>query len=365
MLLFQHVKTMMYCVNLLDFWDEHGKRYTDMNSQLMCSNIGHQHPKVIQAIKNQADELCFAGPSMATRVRAEIGPLLAKRTPGDLNKFLFTLGGAEANENAIKLAKLYTGRHKIIVRNRSYHGATHGAMMLTGDQRRWPNEAQSMGGIIRVFDPCKYRSLLYRNGMTDEEFSELMVKQLEETILVENPNSIAAMFLETVTGTNGILIPPKGYLQGVRQLLTKYGILMVCDEVMCGLLRTGEWFACDHWKVIPDIITMAKGLTSGYMPLGAVAMSNAIASHFDTIVYPGGLTYSGHPMCLAAGVATLKVYEEENIQAHVKVVEVELARLLQSMKDKHPSVGDVRSIGMFSVLELVRNRATKEPLATG
>lgn len=196
---------------------------------------------------------------MATEVRAKFGPLLAKHTPGDLNKFFIALGGSEANENAIKLARFHTGRNKIITRYKSYHGATHGSVMLTGDYRRWPNENASMGGVIRVFDPYKYRSLLYREGMSDLEFSHLMVKQLEETIIYENPNNIAAMFLETVTGTNGLIPPPDGYLQLVRELLTKYGIMMVCDEVMCGLGRTGEWFACDNWKVVPDIITMAKG----------------------------------------------------------------------------------------------------------
>jgi taurine--2-oxoglutarate transaminase len=224
------------------FWDGSGKRYTDFNSQLMCSNIGHQHPKIIQAIKDQADELCYAGPGMATRVRAEFGPLLAKHTPGNLKKFFLTLGGAEANENAIKLARQYSGRNKIISRYKSYHGATHGAAILTGDPRRWPNElGGGMGGVVRVFDPYKYRSLLYRDGMSDEEFSDIMVKQLEETIIYENPNNIAAMILETVTGTNGLLPPPNGYLKGVRNLLSKYGILMICDEVMCGLGRTGEW----------------------------------------------------------------------------------------------------------------------------
>lgn len=241
------------------FWDGDGKRYTDLNSQLMCTNIGHQHPKVIKAIQDQAQELCYAGPAMATNVRAEFGPILARHTPGDLNKFFFTLGGAEANENAIKFAKLHTGRKKVIARYKAYHGGSHAAMMLTGDPRRWANEANGMGGVVRVFDPYMYRSLMYREGMTEEEFSEVMVKQLEETILYENPNDIAGMFLETVTGTNGLLPPPKGYLPGVRRVLSKYGIMMICDEVMCGLGRTGEWFACENYGVVPDILTMAKG----------------------------------------------------------------------------------------------------------
>lgn len=229
------------------FYDNEGKKYFDFNSQLMCSNIGHKHPKVIQAIKDQCDQLAYAGPSVATHVRAKFGPLLAKHTPGNLNKFFLALGGSEANENAIKLAKFHTKRHKLIARYRSYHGATHGSIMLTGDYRRYPNEVGApMGGIIRAFDPYKYRSHLYREGMSDEEFSALCLQQLEETIIYENPESIAAMFLETVTGTNGIIPPPAGYLQGLRKLLTKYGILMVCDEVMCGLGRTGKWFAVDN-----------------------------------------------------------------------------------------------------------------------
>lgn len=346
------------------FWDEKGKRYIDFNSQLMCSNIGHQHPKVVEAIKAQADELCYAGPSMATRVRAEFGPLLAKHTPGNLKKFFFTLGGSEANENAIKLARQYTGRHKIITRFKSYHGGTHASMMCTGDPRRWPNEmGGGMGGVVRAFDPYKYRSLLYRDGMPDEEFSALMVKQLEETIIYENPNSIAAMLLETVTGSNGLIPPPEGYLKGVRELLSKYGILMICDEVMCGLGRTGSWFACDLWNVVPDMITMAKGVTSAYLPLGVVAIRSDIAHAFDEKPFVGGLTYNGHPMCLATGVATMKVMEEEKVVENAREMGKHLAFLQQEMKRKHVSVGDVRSVGLFGAMELVTNRKTKQPLA--
>jgi len=345
------------------FTDNEGKRYIDFNSQLMCSNIGHQHPKVLQAIKDQCDTLAFAGPSVATAVRAKFGPILAKHTPGDLNKFFFTLGGSEANENAIKLAKFFTKRHKLISRYKSYHGATHGSIMLTGDYRRFPNEIGApMGGIIRVSDPYKYRSLMYKEGMSDEEFSELMLKQLEETILFENPESIAAMFLETVTGTNGIIPPPEGYLKGLRTLLSKYGILMVCDEVMCGLGRTGKWFACDHWDVVPDMITMAKGVTSAYLPLGVVAISKEIAAAFDNTVYSGGLTYSGHPLCLAAACATLEVLEQEKIVENAASMGLVLRSHLEEMKARHPCVGDVRSIGLFGAMELVVNRKSKQPM---
>ena len=344
------------------FWDADGKRYVDFNSQLMCVNIGHGDRRVIEAIKQQAEELPYAGPGMATRVRAEFGPLLAKHTPGDLNKFFFTLGGAEANENAIKFARFYTGRHKIITRYRSYHGATHGAITLTGDPRRWPNEP-GMGGVVRVFDPHKYRSLLYREGDSDEVFAQKCLDQIEEVMVYEGPRNIAAVFIETVTGTNGLIVPPNGYLQGLRELCDKYGILLICDEVMCGLGRAGEWFAVDHWNVVPDIITMAKGLTSAYMPLGCVALSQKIAHYFDDRVFSGGLTYNGHPMCLAAAVANLKVLEEDDLVGNAQRMGNVMAVLLDDLKAEHPSVGDVRSIGLFGIVELVKSRNTKEPLA--
>ncbi len=344
------------------FWDANGKRYLDFNSQLMCVNIGHGDRRVIEAIQRQAEELVYAGPGMATRVRAEFGPLLARHTPGNLNKFFFTLGGAEANENAIKLARFYTGRHKIITRYRSYHGATQGAVALTGDPRRWPNEP-GMPGVIRVMDAFKYRSLLYREGDSDEVFSQKLLDQIEEVVLFEGPQSIAAVFIETVTGTNGLIVPPDGYLQGLRALCDKYGILLICDEVMCGLGRTGEWFAVDHWGVVPDMITMAKGLTSAYLPLGCVAMKEEIARHFDDRVLATGLTYNGHPMCLAAAVANLKVLEEDDLIGNSKRMGKVMAGLLDDLKAEHPSVGDVRSIGLFGLVELVKNRQTKEPMA--
>jgi taurine--2-oxoglutarate transaminase len=344
------------------FWDAEGKKYFDLNSQLMCVNIGHGHPKVIQAIKDQADELAFAGPAFSTRVRAEIGPLLSKYTPGDLNHFFFTLGGAEAVENAIKFAKHSSKRTKIISRYKSYHGATQGAISLTGDPRRWPNEP-SLPGVIKVFDPYKYRSHLYKEGMSDEEFSFKILAQLEETLMYENPESVAAIFLEPVTGTNGIIPPPNGYLEGVRNLCDKYGILMVCDEVMSGFGRTGEWFAVDHWKVIPDMITMAKGITSAYLPLGAVAVSPKIYKHFEENVFEGGLTYQAHPMSLAASVAVLKVMEEEKIVENAKNMGIVMRSMMERLKEKHPCVGEVRSIGLFGAFELVKNKNTKEPIS--
>ncbi|HYO77427.1 MAG TPA: aminotransferase class III-fold pyridoxal phosphate-dependent enzyme, partial [Thermoanaerobaculia bacterium] len=297
------------------FWDADGKRYMDMNSQLMCVNIGHGNRRVIDAIKRQADELAYAGPAMATPVRARFGRMLATLTPGDLNHFFFTLGGAEANENAIRIARMVTGRQKIMVRYRSYHGATLGAISLTGDPRRWPNEP-GLPGVIRFFDPYKYRSHLYRDGDTDEEFTRRCLDELEETIQYEGGHTIAAIFVETITGTNGVIIPPDGYMQGLRAICDKHGILLVCDEVMCGLGRTGTWFGVDHWNVVPDIITMAKGLTSAYLPLGAVAVSKRIAAHFDKNVFYGGLTYNAHPMSLAAAEACLQVMIDDDMVAH-------------------------------------------------
>ena len=343
------------------FWDANGKRYLDLNSQLMCVNIGHGDKRVIEAIKAQADELVYAGPNMATRVRAEIGQLLARLAPGDLNKFFFTLGGSEANENAIKLARGYTGRQKIITRYRSYHGATMGSISLTGDPRRWANEP-GMPGVVRVPDPYKYRSPLYQPGDSDEVFSRKCLDQLEEVIMYEGPHTIAAIFIETVTGTNGLIVPPAGYLPGLRALCDKYGILLVCDEVMCGLGRTGAMFAVDHWNVVPDLLTMAKGLTSAYMPLGAVAISDKIAQYWEDKVFYGGLTYNAHPMSLAAAVANLNVMLEDDLVGNAQRMGAVMAGLLDDLKAEHPSVGDVRSIGLFGILELVRNRATKEPM---
>ena len=344
------------------FWDADGKRYIDMNSQLMCVNIGHGNRRVIEAIKRQAEELAYAGPGMASPVRARVGRMLAGLTPGDLNRFFFTLGGAEANENAIRIARMVTGRQKIMVRYRSYHGATAGAISLTGDPRRWANEP-GIPGVVRFFDPYKYRSHLYRDGDSDEAFTRRCLDEIEEIIAYEGPKTIAAIFIETVTGTNGLIVPPDGYIRGLRDICDRHGILLVCDEVMCGLGRTGAWFAVDHWKVVPDMITMAKGLTSAYLPLGAVAVSDRIAGYFDKNVFYGGLTYNAHPMSLAAAEACLQVMMDDDTIGHTQRMGRVLSDLHAEMKAKHPSVGDVRSIGLFGVLELVRNRETKEPMA--
>jgi len=347
------------------FWDVDGKRYLDFNAMTMCSNIGHGNQKVIQAIQDQVESLAYAGPKMATKPRALLGKVLAEITPGNLNRFLYTLGGADANENAIKIAKAYTGKHKILTRYRSYHGATHGATALTGDPRRWSWEPAIMPGVVHFLDPYRYRSTFHRTNpeIPEAEFCQDYLNHLEEVINLEGPNTIAAVLIETVTGTNGIIIPPDGYLQGVRSICDQYSILMICDEVMSGFGRTGAWFAVDNWNVVPDMITMAKGLTSGYAPLGAVAIRDEIAEYFNNKIFDGGLTYNGHPISLAAAIANIQVMMEDNILEHVGATAPVFRRHLVDLGEKHPSVGDVRSIGLFGILELVRDRKTKEPMA--
>ena len=347
------------------FWDVNDKRYLDFNSMVMCVNIGHGNQQVIDAITEQARQLAFAGPSMATKPRAVLGKMLAEITPGNLNRFLFTLGGADANENAVKLARAYTGKHKILARYRSYHGATAGAMALTGDPRRLAWEPDLMPGVVHFLDPYRYRSTFHRTNpdVSQSEFSRDYLNHLEEIIQYEGPETIAAILLEPVTGTNGVIIPPEGYLQGVRELCNQYKILLIADEVMSGFGRTGKWFAVDNWDVVPDLISMAKGLTSGYAPLGAVAMRPEIAEFFNERVYQGGLTYNAHPICLAAAIANIQVIKEERIIEHAAYMAPILHRLMTDLGEQHPSVGEVRSIGLFGAIELVRDRRTKEPLA--
>jgi taurine--2-oxoglutarate transaminase len=347
------------------FWDTDDKRYLDFNSMLMCVNIGHGDERVIEAIAEQARQLPFAAPSMTTKPRAVLGKMLSEITPGNLNHFFFTSGGADANENAIKLARAYTGKHKILARYRSYHGATTGAMSLTGDPRRLAWEPNLMPGVVHFLDPYRYRSTFHRlnQDISETEFTQDYLNHLEEMITFEGPQTIAAVILETVTGTNGIIIPPDGYLQGVRELCDKYGILLICDEVMSGFGRTGKWFAVDNWNVVPDLMTMAKGLTSAYAPLGAVAMSDEIAEFFEDKVYYGGLTYNSHPISMAAAIANIKVIQEDNLIEHTQQMGTVLRRHLNDLGEQHPSVGEVRSIGLFSAIEVVKNRKTREPMA--
>jgi len=347
------------------FWDVDGKRYLDFNSMVMCVNIGHGDQRVIDAIVEQARELPFAGPPMATKPRAILGRLLTEITPGDLDHFLFTLGGADANENAIKLARAYTGKHKILSRYRSYHGASAGAMAATGDPRRVAWEPTTMPGVVHFLDPYRYRSTFHRSNpdISEAQFSQDYLNHLEEIILYDGPDTIAALLVESVTGTNGVIIPPEGYLQGVRRLCDRYKILLIADEVMSGFGRTGTWFAVDHWNVVPDLMTMAKGLTSAYAPLGAVAMRPEIAAFFNDRVYHSGLTYNAHPISLAAAIANIRVLQEDHLVEHSAVMGQVLHRMLTDLGEQHPSVGEVRSIGLFGILELVRDRQTKEPMA--
>ena len=347
------------------FWDVEGKRYLDFNSMVMCVNIGHGDERVIRAIVEQAQALPFAGPGMATKPRAILGKMLSDITPGNLNRILFTLGGADANENAIKLVRAYTGKHKILARYRSYHGATAGAMALTGDPRRLEWEPNLMSGVVHFLDPYLYRSTFHQRNVqiSSKEFTQDYLDHLEEIIMFEGPETIAGILIESVTGTNGVIIPPEGYLQGVRQICDRHKILFIADEVMSGFGRTGRWFAVDHWGVVPDIITMAKGLTSGYAPLGAVAMREEIAEFFNERVFQGGLTYNAHPISLAAAIANLQVMKDDHLIEHADKMNAFLHRLMTDLGEQHPSVGEVRSIGLFGAIELVRDRKSKQPFA--
>ena len=336
------------------FWTPDGTRYLDFNSQLMCVNIGHGDPRVLEAIQKQAAALTYVTPGMATEPRARLGAKLAQITPGDLDVFFFTNGGAEANENAFKIARAYTGRQKILARYRSYHGGTAAAIAATGEPRGWSQAA--LPGFVHVLDP--YHGV--ERGWSSAEES---LRYLEEVIQLEGPQTIAAFILESVTGTNGILIPPDGYMQGVRKLCDQHGILMIADEVMSGFGRTGEWFAVNHWGVVPDLITMAKGLTSAYVQLGAVGIRQGIADFFKDRPFPGGLTYSSHPLACATALATIAVYEEDDLIERARRTGVLMARLLADLASRHPCVGAVRSIGLFGIVELVRNRETRAPMA--
>jgi taurine--2-oxoglutarate transaminase len=348
------------------FWDVDEKKYLDFNSMTMCVNLGHGDERVIRAMQEQAAELPYAAPGMTTKIRALASKTVAEITPkGALSKVLFTLGGADANENAIKLARGYTKRHKILSRYRSYHGASAGAMAATGDPRRVAWEPNLMTGVVHFLDPYRYRSTFHRTNpdISEEEFAQDYVNHLEEIILYEGPESIAAVMMESVTGTNGIIIPPNGYMQGVCKLCDKYGIVMIADEVMSGFGRTGKWFAIEHWDVVPDIMTMAKGLTSAYAPLGAVAMKPEIAAAFDEHAFESGLTYTSHPISLAAAVANIHAMREDKVVEHAAAMGGVLRRMLTDLGEAHPSVGEVRSIGLFGIIELVKDRNTKEPVA--
>jgi taurine---2-oxoglutarate transaminase len=341
-------------------WDHDGNSYLDFSSQLVNTNIGHQHPKLIEAIKKQADTLSTLAPGHASHVRGRAAELILAHAPQQMSKVFFTNGGADANENAIRMARLHTGRDKVISRYRSYHGNTGAAIVATGDWRRIPNEYAR--GHIHTFGPYLYRSEFW--AQSPEQETERALHHLRRVIELEGPESIAAVLLETIPGTAGILIPPPGYLSGVRELCDQYGIVLILDEVMAGFARTGQWFAFDAFDVQPDLITFAKGVNSGYVPVGGVIISEAIAQTFDERVFPGGLTYSGHPLAAASIVASIEAFEEEDIVGNAaRIGRDHLEPGLERLAAEHPVIGEVRGSGVFWALELVEDRGTKRPVS--
>ncbi|MBY6540185.1 aspartate aminotransferase family protein [Rhodococcus sp. BP-349] len=342
------------------FWDNQGRKYLDFSSQLVNVNIGHQHPDIVAAIVEQAGVLTTISPTVANDKRSELARLIAERAPGDLNRVFFTTGGAEAVEHAVRFARQHTGRTKMLAAYRSYHGGTGVAIGLTGEPRRWGTEPTNVD-VVRFFGPYPYRSPW--NTSSPEEETAAALAHLEMVITLEGPQNIAGLILESVVGTNGVLVPPPGYLAGVRELCTRYGIVYIADEVMVGFGRTGHWFACQAWGVEPDLITFAKGVNSGYVPLGGVVISEEIAQRYDHTPYPGGLTYSGHVLGCAAGIASIRVFERDDILGHVRAVGEEiLGPGLTTLGEAHPSVGDVRGMGFFWAVELVTDKGTREPL---
>lgn len=342
------------------FWDYDGNHYLDFSSQLVNLNIGHGHPKVVAAIQEQAGRLATIAPAMGSDVRGEAARLISERAPGGLDRVFFTNGGADANEHAIRMARLQTGRPTILSAYRSYHGATGGAIALTGDPRRWENTPTGQS-VAHFFGPYAYRSAFHSDSVEQE--CERALAHLRDVVQLQGSSTIAAIIQEPVVGTNGILVAPPGYLAGVRELCDEYGILLIADEVMAGFGRCGEWFAIDHWDVVPDLITFAKGVNSGYVPLGGVILGPATYERFAERPYPGGMTYSGHPLACAAAVASIKAFEEEGILEHVrKLGETVVEPRLAALQAKHPSVGDVRGLGMFWAIELVKDKETREPL---
>jgi len=335
------------------------ERYTDMSSQLVNMNLGHGNRQIQEAIKAQADKICFLAPTYAVQSRSDLAERLIELLPDNIGKVFFVNGGADANENAIKIAKMYTGRYKIFSRYLSYHGSTYGAANLTGEPRRYTCEP-GIPGFVKFFDPYIYREKIQFES--EEKAGEYYVDKLRDQILFEGPEHVAAIFMETVTGSNGIIIPPKNYLHGVRKICDEFGILMILDEVMCGFGRTGKMFGFEHWDVKPDIITLAKGLTCGYVQLGGTAVSKDIAAYFDDNTLMCGLTYSGHPLACAAGIACLDYYRDNDVIGNVNRAGKVLGELLEELKAKYDCVGDVRYIGLFSAIELVKDKVTKEPL---
>ena len=345
-------------------WDQNGTRYLDFSSQLVNQNIGHQHPKLVAAIQEYAGKLCTIAPFHANDARSEAARLISEVANNGndfgLDMVFFTNGGAEATENAIRMARLHTNRHKVLTTYRSYHGATAGALQMTGDPRRWPSEP-GLPGIVKFWGPYPYRSAFHAADEAQE--TERALAHLADVLMVEGGHTVAAIVLETVVGTNGILVPPPGYLAGVRELCDRHGIMLVCDEVMAGFGRCGEWFAFQKWNVRPDLVCFAKGVNSGYLPLGGVVIGSHVADSFRQKAYPGGLTYSGHPLACASAVASINIFKEEGVIDHARMLGTDvIGPELEKIKAKHPSVGDVRGLGVFWAIELVRDRETREPL---
>lgn len=339
-------------------YDYDGNRYTDMSSMHVNSNVGYGCKEINDAITEKLKRYAFISEAYADKERGDLAEMIIGLMPDNMGKVFFDNAGADSNENAIKIARMYTGKNKIFSRYRSYHGSTFGAGNLTGEPRRFALEP-GIPGFVHFRDPYRYRDNL---PFTEEEYTAWCLKRLEEQILYEDPDRIAAIIMETITGTNGIIIPPKGYLPGVRKLCDKYHILMVCDEVMAGWCRTGQMFAFQNFDVKPDIVTFAKGVTCGYVQLGGVVVSKEIAAYFDDHVLSCGLTYNGHPLACAAGVACVQYYLDHDIPGHVREVGRVLGNILEDLKVKHACVGDVRYIGLFSAVELVKDKETREPI---
>lgn len=343
------------------FWDEDGKKYLDFSGQLVYTNVGHQHPRLVAAIQEQAAKLCTIAPQYANDARSEAARLIAEVAPGDLDHVFFTTGGADAIEHAVRMARLHTGRYKVLSAYRSYHGGTATAINLTGDPRRWRNDYGN-AGTVHFFGPFLYRTQFHATDEATE--CERALAHLRSVIELEGPSTIAAIVLETIPGTAGIMVPPPGYLAGVRAICDQYGIVFVADEVMAGFGRTGSWFALDHFDVVPDLITFAKGITSGYVPLGGVIIGEKIFDSFAATPYPGGLTYSGHPLACAAAVATINTMRDEKIVENAERVGREvIGPRLAEIAGNHDCVGEVRGLGVFWAIELVKDKATREPLA--
>ena len=339
-------------------WDDKGKKYLDFMSQLTNVNAGHQHPKILKAIKDQTDKLCYVYPGASNDKRARLAKMLAEISPGDVNKSFLVTGGGVANENALKIARAYTGKQKIISRFRSYHGATYGSSSISGDPRRRATEP-GVPGSTRVWDPFCYRCFF---KMKFPECDIYCAEAIREVIENEGPETVAAIIVEPITGSNCRIVPPDGYMQRLRKICNDYEMLLIFDEIMTGFGRTGEWFAACKWDVVPDIMTLSKAINSGYLPLGAVMVRDKIAAYYQNNIFYAGLTQFGNPVACASAIAAINVYQEEKMVENSKMLGKYLLERLENIKGKHPGVGDVRGMGLFSAIELVKNKITREPL---